>query len=152
MPTDSVDSSRTTICINCRLESTWVETWVESTHRIWVDWLIIANLRMRRTDNSKLLLQLCQFLFRKNCDSDSSAVFIHLSGIGYGTGIKKESEKELFSNSQFLISQTAIKNHNSQFLIFGNRNSSSWFLHLQSNYEWTLPEIAPTPTERLHRM
>ena len=47
MATDSVASSRTTLCINRWLESTGVETWVESTHRNWVNWLTIANLTCR---------------------------------------------------------------------------------------------------------
>jgi len=42
--TDSVDSSQTTVGINRWHESTGVETRVESTHGIWVDWLTIANL------------------------------------------------------------------------------------------------------------
>ena len=60
----------------------------------------------------------------KNCDSDSLA---HFGGIGTGIvnkGIIKRIEKELFSDSQFLITQTDRMNCDSRFLILRNRATS----------------------------
>ena len=45
-------------------------------------------------------IELCRFRFLKNLDSESSALFNNLSGIGTGIGIEK---KKLFSSSQFLF-------------------------------------------------
>ena len=61
----------------------------------------------------------------KNRDSGSLA---HFGGIGNGIGVKgivKGIKKELFSNSQFLISRTSRRNRDSQFLILRNRAISS---------------------------
>ena len=64
----------------------------------------VLNLTVAESSNGVYLgyfkLEMCLLgLLKKNHDSDSSAVFWHLSGIGSGIGIVKEFEDESFSNS-----------------------------------------------------
>ena len=65
--------------------------------------------------------EMCRFRFIKNCESNSSAVFSNLSGIG----VVKELESGSFSNSILLISQTSRNNRNSRYIILRNRHGSS---------------------------
>ena len=61
----------------------------------------LANLEDRSVGRREDLtrVELCQFRFLKNHDSDSSAVISNLSGIWTQIGIEKES----LSSSQFLV-------------------------------------------------
>ena len=52
------------------------------------------ELMIGREREAETYLELCLFRFLKNCDSDSSAVFSGLSGIGARLGLEKESEEE----------------------------------------------------------
>ena len=68
----------------------------------------------KRARDSQSRKVLSQFRFLKNCDCSASASYLEF-----------EWQKEPFSDSQFLMSWTRRRSHNSRFLILRNRHSTT---------------------------